>query len=291
MRQASKKSESSTARSRLPAGMSDGDFHRLSSFIYSTCGIQLPERKKIMLQARLQKRLRVLEIGSYSAYTRLVLNSEEGKQEIPFLIDAVTTNTTDFFREAHHFEYLKYQVLPRWMAERLSGRPFTVWSAGCSIGAEPYTLGMVLADFAAGHPGFMYRILGTDISGEALQTAQRAVYTIDQAKGVPERYKKKYMLRSKDKTKPLVRVGPEIRRTVNFSQLNFMTAFTLRSMMDVVFCRNVLIYFDRETQFQIVRRLCSQLHSGGYLFIGHSESLAGMDLPVRQLIPTVYLKS
>lgn len=275
----------------VPKSMSEKEFSRLAQFIHETCGIRLAQSKKTMLEARLQKRLRALGLGSYAAYTSYLFSDRGLELELSHLIDAVTTNTTDFFRESRHFDYMMHSALPYWYAENGNTRTFSIWSAGCSIGAEPYTLAMVLTEFTEHRSSFRFNILATDISGQALAAAVRAVYTEDQARGVPASLRSKYLLRSKNRERRLVRIAPEIRKLVQFRRLNFMEDFRMDEKKDVVFCRNVIIYFDRPTQQKLLGRLCDQLRIGGHLFIGHSESIAGMNLPVEQVEPTIYIKT
>ncbi len=270
-----------------PAPMTDKVFQRLSLFIHERVGIKLPPSKRTMLEARLQKRLRVLHYNSYEQYVDFVFTDEGMEQELRNLIDVVTTNTTEFFREPKHFDYLLGNVLPEWM-RRNGSRPLSLWSAGCSIGMEPYTLGMVMQDFSEQYQGFSFQILATDISSRALQTASKAVYDEERIASIPDRLRKKYLLRSKDRTKRLVRIAPEIRKVVEFQRLNFMERFCFRNPMDIIFCRNVIIYFDKPTQERLFKQFCECLKPGGHLFIGHSESLAGMSLPLEQAAPTIY---
>lgn len=210
------------------------------------------------------------------------------------MIDAVTTNKTDFFRESRHFEYLTRTVLPELIRDYSAGmrRPLMVWSAGCSTGAEPYTLAMVLGNFAESHRGFDFKICGTDISSRVLQTAREATYNEADGAPIPMPIKKKFLLRSKDRSRGLIRIVPELRQRVEFKHLNFMdTQYDMQESIDIVFCRNVLIYFNRQTQAAVLKRLCRHLRSGGYLFTGHSETLNGFELPLKQAVPTVYRKT
>ena len=161
-----------------------------------------------------------------------------------------------------------------------------IWSAGCSSGEEPYTLGMVLHEWASSHQGFSFSILATDISTKILAEAKRAVYAMTKVEDVPMQYKKKYMLKSKDKK--LVKMGKLLTSKVSFQRLNFMESFQLPQEQDIIFCRNVVIYFDRQTQQVLFNKFCNNLKRGGYLFIGHSESLSGMTLPIKQVAPTVF---
>lgn len=280
-------SDTPTRASSLVA-MSEKEFKRLSEFIHSEVGIKLPLSKKVMVEARLQKRLRTLGMNHYRAYLEFLFSPKGFEEELVHLIDVITTNTTEFFREARHFEILTREVLPSWVGASGPGRPFRVWSAGCSTGEEPYTLSIVLAEFALASPGFRYSITATDISTRVLSLAKNGVYPEERLGGMAAELKRRYFLRSKDRTKKLVRLAPEVRRGIDFRRLNFMEAFAFPEPMDVIFCRNVMIYFDRNTQEQLLGKFCNQLRSGGHLFIGHSESLTGMDLPLRQHAPTVY---
>jgi len=275
--------------------MSQAEFSRFSEFIMGQCGIKMPPSKKIMLEARLQKRLRTLGISNFRAYYDHVLG-EGGRDELVHMLDAVTTNKTDFFREPGHFHYLAQTILPECVEEREqskgSNKPFVVWSAGCSTGEEPYTLAMVLSDFAGEHPAFRFSILATDISTKVLDRAKEAVYDAERLAAVPIAMKQKYLLRSKDRTKEVVRIGPALRSTVQFKRLNLMEeAFSFSEPVDVIFCRNVIIYFDRKTQEQLIARFCKVLKTNGYLFLGHSESIHGFTLPLRRLTSTVYRKT
>jgi chemotaxis protein methyltransferase CheR len=271
--------------------LSGKDFSRLSSFIYEQCGIKMPPAKKTMLEARLQKRLRALSFSSFSDYCEYLFSSEGLRNELVMMVDLVTTNKTDFFREPDHFVYLVNSVLPEWMSKTGGRRPFNIWSAGCSTGEEPYTLSMVLSEASASMDGFAYQIMATDISTRVLEKARKAVYDEDRIDPIPMQYRRKYLLRSKDRSSPLVRIVPELRSKVRFSRLNFMDGdFGFREQLDVIFCRNVIIYFDRKTQEQLLNKFHGHLRPGGWIFMGHSETLNGLDVPLVQVHPTVYRK-
>lgn len=269
------------------------DFERLSAYIYQKLGIQITESKKTMLCGRLAKRLRALQLESVAAYCDYLFSESGQSLERVELFDAVTTNKTDFFREAKHFEYLSETVLPEWQQGSHAGRPFRIWSAGCSSGEEPYTMAMVLNEYADQHRStrFDFEIIATDISTRVLDHAKAGVYHTDRVVPVPASIRRKYLLRSKDRNSQLVRIVPQLRRTVRFGRLNFMDdTFRLPYMMDVIFCRNVIIYFDSETRERLVQKFCRHLLPGGYLFLGHSESLHGFDLPLRQVGSTAYVR-
>lgn len=267
-------------------------FQKFSTFIYDELGIKLNDSKRTMLEARLQKRLRVLGLHSFEEYYTYVFSPEGMRDELAHMIDVVTTNKTDFFREPAHFDYMMDHALPELTGGNSYGRKtIRVWSAGCSTGEEPYTLSMVLSEYAESCPGFDFSILATDISTRALQSAVRAVYDEQKVQPVPMALKKKYLLRHKDKHKGIVKIIPELRNTITFRRLNFMDKdYGIQDPLHIIFCRNVIIYFDKPTQERLLNRLVSNLVRGGYLFMGHSETLNGMSVPVNQVFPTIYRK-
>jgi chemotaxis protein methyltransferase CheR len=204
------------------------------------------------------------------------------------MINQVITNKTDFFREPAHFDFLVSHVLPK--IEMLA-RPIMIWSAGCSSGEEPYTLAMVLKEYWNSGNADNFRILATDISTDVLEKAKYAVYETKKVAEIPLFYRKKYLMRSKDKSSSLYRIGPEVRKHVQLRRLNFMdNDFGFREQMDVIFCRNVIIYFDRMTQERLLNKFCARLLPNGYILMGHSETLLGMDVPLVPVAPTVYRK-
>jgi len=276
----------------ISATLKDKEFSRFSSFIYDEVGIKLPPAKKIMLEARLQKRLKALGLSSFEDYADYVFSDEGRVDELVHLIDVVTTNKTDFFREPAHFDYLVKEAIPALMHARGVGirAPFKIWSAGCSTGEEPYTMAIVLSEYAAANPGFQTSILATDISTVVLNKARSAIYAEDRVDTIPLNLKKKYLLKSKEKSRGLVRIIPQLRSMIQFRRLNFMEDFGMREQMDVIFCRNVIIYFDKKTQERLLNKFCKQLVPGGYLFLGHSETLSGLDVPLTPVASTVYCK-
>ncbi len=279
----------------IDSDMSDREFQRLSEFIYSECGIKMPPAKKIMLSSRLQKRVRKLQMSSISEYCNYLFSPQGIENEVIHMIDVVTTNKTDFFREPKHFNYLVQKALPGLLSGEVYeiGNKLMVWSAGCSTGEEPYTLAIVLKEFAAAYPEYRldFLILATDISTRVLQKAKLAVYVDKIVEPIPDELKSKYLLKGKDKKKGLVRMAPEVRDSVKFRRLNFIDSdFGMREQLDIIFCRNVIIYFDRATQEKLLNRFCSHLNPGGYIFLGHSESLNGLNVNLIQVAPTVYRK-
>lgn len=266
------------------------DFRRLAAFIQDYSGIKMPASKITMLEGRLRHRVRDTGAANLADYCQTLFERDGLRSESVHLIDAVTTNKTEFFREPEHFRVLIRQALPSVLADRHAGDQVQVklWSAACSTGAEAYTLAMVLADWREHHHGARFVILGTDLSTEVLAVAERAIYPESMAAMVPPEYRKRYLLRSRDRAKRLVRIVPELRSWASFARLNLMDSeYPFDHDFDVIFCRNVLIYFDKPTQHAVLQRLCRHLRPGGFLFLGHSESLAGMDLPLRSIASTV----
>ncbi len=271
------------------ASLTQHDFNRLSSFITREYGIKLPPEKKVMLQSRLQKRLRTLNISSYKNYIDYVFSEKGRMEEMIHMIDVVTTNKTDFFREANHFAFITEHLLPEFVSERGTYSRLNVWSAGCSTGEEPYTLGMVFSEYAEQQANFDFKIFATDLSSKALKTAIMAIYHEDRVGEMPLSLKKKYLLKSKDKQKRTVRIVPHLRKKVSYQRLNFMDSnYNINENFDLIMCRNVLIYFEREVQEKIINKLSLYLRSGGYFFLGHSESIMGLNVPLEQVCPTVF---
>lgn len=272
--------------------MTPSDFYKLSNFITQNYGIKMPIAKKIMLQSRLQKRLRALNITSYKEYIEFLFSKKGIQEEMHHMIDMVSTNKTDFFREPSHFDFLSNYILPEFLKRNSGKQLFKIWSAGCSSGEEPYTIAMVLSEFILLNPTFDFSIFGTDVSTRMLQKAVSAIYDEERVNIIPINLKKKYLLRSKNSEKRTVRIIANLRYKANFKRLNFIDeTYHINELFDVVFCRNVLIYFDRETQENVISKLCTKIKKGGYFFLGHSESIINMDLPLKQVKPTVFRRT
>ncbi|MBC7952538.1 MAG: protein-glutamate O-methyltransferase CheR [Rhodospirillaceae bacterium] len=271
-------------------GLSGRDFKRLAEFVQGYAGIKMPATKKSMLEGRLRKRVRALGLGSFDQYCRHLFDEGGWDTEVTHLIDAVTTNKTDFFREPEHFRFLADIALPEMAALGIGmQKPLMAWSAAASIGAEAYSIAMLLADFAAAQRGFRFSVLATDICTEVLETAHRAIYSEEMIAPVPMDMRKRYLRRAKDSASHTVRIAPDLRSRVTFARLNLIEGpYELDLAAHLLFCRNILIYFDKPTQEAVVGNLCWHLLPGGYLFIGHSESIAGFDLPLRQVATAVF---
>jgi chemotaxis protein methyltransferase CheR len=271
------------------AKLSSSDFKKLSEFIYTNYGIKMPEAKRIMLQSRLQKRLRALSMDNFNEYIEYVFSKEGQSHEVINMIDVVSTNKTDFFREPVHFDYINTYIIPSIIGSKTSSTTIKVWSAGCSSGEEPYTLAITFEELKQYYPGLSYQIHSSDISSVKLQEAMNAIYKEDKIDNLPLHIKRKYFLKSKNREEKKVRIIPDIRQKISFSRLNLMDGtYGINEKFDIIFCRNVLIYFDRETQEDVINKLCTALKPGGYFFLGHSESITNFNVPLKQIKPTFF---
>ena len=267
--------------------LSKRSFEKLSKYIYNYSGIKMPHTKVTMLEGRLRRRLRVTGIPTFDAYVDYLFEEDGLKTESIYLIDAVTTNKTDFFREPKHFEFLTQKALPDMLSR--NDRTLRIWSSACSIGAEPYTIAMVLDEAIGARGDVDYRILATDLSTDVLRAARRGIYPLDMISPVPTHLQRKYVMQAIDPQRAEVRIVPKLRQKVGFARLNLMDdSYSVREQQHMIFCRNVLIYFDKPTQQHVLTRLCDNLVPGGYLFIGHSETATGLDLPIKQVANTIF---
>jgi chemotaxis protein methyltransferase CheR len=264
------------------------DYGRLADIFQSYTGIQLPPGKLTMIEGRLRKRVRALGFDGIVEYCDYLFQHGGLDAEFDHLVDAVTTNKTDFFREPDHFRYLCDQAVPALLAGRRGDRKLKLWSAACSTGAEAYTMAMTLADLFRRIGARDAAILGTDICGEVLEQAVAAIYADDMLAQIPAEMRR-YVMRARDPGRREFRVVPELRRMARFQRLNLMDRdYPVDGDIDVIFCRNVLIYFDKPTQRAVVERLSRHLQPGGYLFLGHSESTVGLGLDLVQIAPTIF---
>ena len=242
-----------------------------------------------MLESRLGKKVKQLGMNSYREFLDYIFSDQGKKKELLNVVDLVTTNKTDFLREPLHFQFLSDVLLPGYV-HKAGIKNIKVWSAACSTGEEPYSLVMALEEFKKRNIGFDYTLAASDISIRAIQTAHRGIYTLDRIDTIPIDWKRVYFLKSKDSTRKLVRVKPVFRSKISYKRINLVgDAYGVPpDSMDIIFCRNVLIYFDKPTQEQVIRRLTACLKPGGILFLGHSESTMGMDVSLKQIKPTIY---
>jgi len=233
-------------------------------------------------------------MSSFRDYCQYLFSPQGMEHEPMEMIDLITTNKTDFFREAEHFRYLMNDVLIE-LTESPSQRktfPLSVWSAGCSTGEEPWTLAMVIAAFSAGRPELRFNIVASDISSRVLQKARHAVYSESQIEPIPFSYRHSFLLKSRDAGKKLIRIHPALRNMVEFKRVNLLeSSAELRMKFHVIFCRNVIIYFSKQTQDHVLEELFNHLYPGGFLFLGHSEAMPGLKLPLLPVAPAVYRKT
>lgn len=271
--------------------LSAQDHIRVAEFVEAVAGIQLPEHKRSLIETRLRKRLKPTGHASLKDYLDFALSPAGAATEQPLLIDAITTNKTDFFREPTHFDFLGRLVRDRLAPLQKVGwtRPLSVWSAGCSTGEEPYTLAMVLMELQQGLPGFQFTIEASDIAPSVLKVAEKGIYPDTNIAPIPMPLRRRYLLRSKRKELALIRVGPELREAVHFFPFNLrLDEYPRMPQYDIIFCRNIMIYFNNEDREMIVRQFHGALRPGGLLFIGHSESVAHQKLGFESVAPTIY---
>lgn len=263
------------------------DFDRLRKISNQHTGILVPDDKFDMFYSRLSKRIRLLGLSNFKEYSQYLETHQD--QEFTEFINAITTNLTSFFRENHHFEFLQEKVLPSLLKSNAASKQIRIWSAGCSTGEEPYSIAMVVKETVPSD--WDVRILATDLDTNVLSTAASGVYGMDRTSGIDSQRLKKWFQRGGGPQSSKVRVRSELRDLIVFRQLNLMQEWPMRGPFDFIFCRNVLIYFDRETKEMLANRYCDLLRDSGHLFIGHSESLHQLHTGLKLVGNTVYIKS
>jgi len=268
------------------------DFRRISDVIYEHCGINLHGGKKELVRARLAKRLREGHFNTFAEYIQHVLDDSTGR-ELSALVDSISTNLTKFFREDQHFEYVRTQLLPRIIASKQHSSAFRIraWSAGCSSGEEPYSIAITLLEGIQGKGRWDVKLLATDVSTRILERAKKGVYEQDRIDPISLPLRNRYLTRRREGTKEVYEVGSALRELIVFRYLNLMQDWPIKGPLDFIFCRNVMIYFDKPTQERLINRFYDLLGPGGILFTGHSESLTGIKHAFKYVQPTIYLKS
>lgn len=261
-------------------------FEEVAAFIYKIAGIRLMRGKEELVKSRLSRRLRALGMDDFDQYLALVKSDKAGKELTNFL-DALTTNKTSFLREARHFDFVRDNIIP---LLRETNQPVRIWSAGCSSGEEPYTLAMILREHLPNIDRRDVRILATDLSTQVLQTAQEAIYDGETMLPLPPAFAQKYFTPVSKGAGNLFQVRDNVRQMVRFARLNLMGPWPMQGLFNFIFCRNVMIYFDKQTQGNLVRRFGEKLMPQGYLFIGHSESLTGANHNFQYVQPALYRK-
>jgi chemotaxis protein methyltransferase CheR len=266
--------------------LSPAEFEKISQMIYRLCGICLPPGKEGLVKTRLTKRLRALGLGGFTEYLEYV-ERDATRQELATMLDLLTTNKTSFFRERQHFDFLCQRVLPGLQA---TNRPVRFWSAGCSSGEEPYSLAILLHEHLPDVGRRDVRILATDISARMLTKAREAVYDEELVSDLPPPLLRKYFAGVRTQPTRAYQVSDKVRALVRFARLNLMEAWPMKGPFDAIFCRNVMIYFDQPTRQRLVQRYYELLRTGGYLFVGHAESLTALAHDFSYVQPAVYVK-
>jgi chemotaxis protein methyltransferase CheR len=291
-RECTHQAEGIFSRSRKP--LSDREFMLFQKLIYRAAGIYLSDAKKALVEGRLSRRVRELGMSSFSAYYEH-LSSEKSGAELGEMLDRISTNETHFFREARQFAFLEQQVFPEWQAQamRISrSKRIRVWSAGCSTGEEPYSIAMILLDHFPPRTGWQIEILATDLSHRALRAARAAVWPIGKAKQIPPKYLKQFMLRGTSAQAGNMKAAAKLTALMRFEQVNLNDSVPPGlEPFDLIFCRNVLIYFDSRSRARVIHRLVDTLVPEGYLLVGHAESLTGMTKHLQYAMPTVYRRA
>ncbi len=263
------------------------DFKYISDVIADRTGIVLSDAKHDMVYSRLARRLRQLKLTEFSQYLRLIKSGDEN--ELLEFTNAITTNLTSFFREKHHFEYLRNKVLPELKQTKMDRR-IRIWSAGCSSGEEPYSIAMTVRDVFPQLDGWDIKILATDLDTNMVQRASEGIYTEERVAGLDKTHSKKWVKRGKGEHEGQIRISQELRDMITFKQLNLMDDWPMRGPFDFMFCRNVVIYFNKETQRELFDRYANLVAERGHLFIGHSESLHKVCDRFKLIGQTIYQK-
>lgn len=261
-------------------------FNIIKDYIAEHAGIALADSKQQMVYSRLVRRLRAKKLPDFDTYLEL-LESDDGSELINF-INALTTNLTSFFRESHHFEFLTASALPWLESENSASRKIRIWSAGCSTGEESYSIAMTVMDYFKDKPGWEIEINASDLDSNVVQTAQNGIYPLERVKGIPKSRLQRWFLRGKGDNEGMVRIKPELQKTLQFRQLNLLHTWPWKDKFDIVFCRNVVIYFNKDTQRVLFGRFHENMKNRGHLFIGHSESLNKVSDRFKLIGKTIY---
>lgn len=259
------------------------EFEQIRKIVYDYCGINLHEGKQALVRGRLMKRLRSLQLSSFTEYLHY-LERDESREEFSHFIDILTTNKTSFFRESSHFDFIQKEIIPG-----VGNRPLKWWSAGCSSGEEPITMAMILKEGMNATSKPPVKILATDLSREVVQFAKGGVYPQSKLKGIPNYLLKKYFKQSSENKDQFI-VDDRIKNLITYGRLNLLKRWPMSGPFHIIMCRNVMIYFDKETQRRLVERFYDFLEPGGYLFIGHSESVTNKEIGLRTILPAAYQK-
>lgn len=261
-------------------------FEQIRELVKHHTGIVLSDGKQDMVYGRLTRRLRALDLSEFDSYLTLIKREDE--QELTHLVNAITTNLTSFFREEHHFEYLKNTVFPGLLEKNAATQKIRIWSAGCSTGEEPYSIAMVVREFFEDYDGWDVKVVATDLDSNVIDKGKAGVYDIGRVDGLSLEYKKRWMKRGKGDQSNLVKMKSELQNLITFKQLNLLHGWPIKGPIDIIFCRNVVIYFDKETQRNLFDRYADVLSSDGHIFIGHSENMFNVCDRFESLGNTIY---
>ena len=267
---------------------SEMDFYLLQQLVLRHTGISLSERKQDLVYGRLSRRLRVLHMDDFHEYCNLIDDGHE--DELEHFVNAITTNLTSFFRENHHFEHLKNIIIPELIKSKAHSRRLRIWSAGCSSGEEPYSIAIALREAIPHIDSWDVKILATDLDSNVIANAVKAIYPMDRVADLAESRLKKWFQKGTGQHKDMVRVVPSVRKLISFRHLNLINEWPMKGPIDMIFCRNVVIYFDKHTQIKLFERYANIMSPGGHLFIGHSESLRQVTERFELLGNTIYKK-
>ncbi len=261
-------------------------FNKIRNIVYDTSGIFLSDDKEALVAARINKRIRKLKLADYKEYTQYLLQDDDS-EEIQELLDVISTNVTSFYRESDHFDYLR-EIVRAWFHNNVP--KIRIWSSACSSGEEPYTIAIEIIE-ALRNSRVNLKILATDINSDVLRKAQKGEYTEDKMSPVPKNIKIKYFTELVKKGKRVYKIKDEIKNKVIFRQFNLSTfPYPLKGNLDAIFCRNVMIYFDKKLRNALIYEFERLLKPGGVLFVGHSESITGTTTKLRRIKPSIYLK-
>jgi len=263
-------------------------FDQVRSLVKKKTGIVLSDGKQDMVYGRLTRRLRALNLPTFESYLKIVEAGDA--DELVNLVNAITTNLTSFFREEHHFDYLKSTVFPALMEKNAATKKIRIWSAGCSTGEEPYSIAMTIREFFPQDSGWDVKVIATDLDSNVVNTGKKGVYTLSRVEGVSAEYKRRWMRRGKGDKSDFVKMKPELQELITFKQLNLLEGWPLKGPVDIIFCRNVVIYFDKDTQRVLFDRYADMLAAEGHLLIGHSENMFNVCDRFESLGQTVYKK-
>ncbi len=268
---------------------SEKEFFQLQQLVRKHCGITLSAEKQDVIHSRLSRRLQALKLNSFSDYCSMIEHGH--KEELEQFTNALTTNLTAFFREPYHFEYLRESVLPEVMQRNADSRRLRIWSAGCSTGEEPYSIAMALLETIPHIENWNVRILATDLDTSVIDAAVRGIYRQEKVAALSKARLKSWFEKGRGSRSGLVRVTPKVRKLVTFRQLNLMQEWPMQGPFDIIFCRNVVIYFDKQIQQRLFERYADIMAPAGHLFIGHSESLYNVTDRFKLIGRTIYRKS